>query len=85
QSMHTAKDSVIPHSSASPAERLQHKDSVHIATAAFYHITTLDTFDKKLIKLSGKLGNPLIKIDIPDILYQEDLFLSTQEEEASED
>lgn len=50
--------------------KLKHKDSIHIATAATYHITTLDTFDEALIKLSGKLGNPLIRIGVPDILYQ---------------
>jgi predicted nucleic acid-binding protein len=51
-------------------KKLKHKDAIHIATAATYHITTLDTFDEDLIKLSGKLGNPPIKIGVPDIPYQ---------------
>lgn len=50
--------------------RLKHKDAIHVATAAFHHISTFDTFDEPLIKLSGKLGNPLIRIGVPDILYQ---------------
>jgi len=62
-------------------KRLKHKDAIHIATAATYHITILDTFDEGLIRLDGKLGNPVIRIGVPDILSQGNLFSETEGEE----
>ena len=36
-------------------ESLQPKDAIHVATAVKHEIERFDTFDEKLIKLSGKL------------------------------
>ena len=45
------------------------KDAVHIATALRreVHIEQLDTFDRKLIGLSGRLGDPPLLIGKPEI------------------
>lgn len=48
--------------------------AIHLATAVRFQITTIDTFDKKLIKLDGKIGDPPIRIGPPDIPYQHTLF-----------
>jgi len=41
------------------------KDSIHVATAVQRKIPLINSFDKGLISLSGKIGNPLIKIEKP--------------------
>jgi len=54
------------------------KDAIHVATAIRYHITVLDTFDEPLIQLTGKLGNPPLRIgkpNVPILPTQEDLAL----------
>lgn len=45
------------------------KDAVHIATALRreVHIEQLDTFDRKLIGLSGRLGEPPLLIGKPEV------------------
>lgn len=46
------------------------KDSIHVATAVRAGIPHLDTFDAKLIKRSGKIGDPPIIIGRPDVPEQ---------------
>jgi len=55
---------------------LRPKDSIHIATALELKIPILDTFDDDLLKLDGKLGNPVLRIGKPNLAYQGDLGLS---------
>ncbi len=50
------------------------KDSIHVATALRAGLTVLDTFDDGLIKLSGKLGSPALKIGKPHMPSNLDLF-----------
>ncbi len=54
---------------------VQPKDSIHVATALFYEVPILNTFDRDLIKLSKLVGgNPSLTICEPDIVIQEGLF-----------
>lgn len=41
------------------------KDAIHVATALTYRLPELNTFDKNLLKLDGKIGDPALKIRIP--------------------
>lgn len=49
------------------------KDAIHVATAVVARLPVINTFDEKLIGLSGKLGDPLIKICHPHEPHQKDL------------
>lgn len=46
---------------------IQPKDAIHLATAIINRIPIIDTFDQYLIKLDGKMGNPLIRIGYPNM------------------
>ena len=59
---------------------LQQRDSIHVATALLRTIPKLHTFDEKLLKLDGKLGNPKLHICKPDIQGQMDLGALCEEE-----
>lgn len=63
---------------------LHPKDSIHVATAIRHRLKVFDTFDQNLMKLSGKLGNPPIIINEPDIAYQADLFVDTDKDQTDE-
>jgi predicted nucleic acid-binding protein len=54
--------------------RLRPNDAIHLATAIKHGIQVVDTFDEELIKLSGKLGDPPIRIGNPDRLVQTNIF-----------
>jgi predicted nucleic acid-binding protein len=45
---------------------LQPKDAIHVASAISQQVDILHTFDKDLLKLSGKVGNPPLKICQPE-------------------
>ena len=49
-------------------------DAIHIASAIFDGIPILNTFDRELLDLNGKIGNPPLEIIKPDINYQENFF-----------
>lgn len=53
---------------------VQPKDAIHLATALKLKMNIFDSFDGELIKLSGKFGDPLLRICEPDISYQEEIF-----------
>ncbi len=55
-------------------EGLKPKDSTHVATAVQSKVDVLETFDDGLIKLSGKVGNPLLPIRRPYFPNQLELF-----------
>jgi hypothetical protein len=55
-------------------EGLKPKDSTHVATAVQAKVDVLETFDDGLIKLSGKVGNPLLPIRRPYFPNQLELF-----------
>jgi predicted nucleic acid-binding protein len=61
------------------------KDSIHIATALQLGISIFDTFDDELMELSGKLGNPKLRIGHPDISYQEVMDLPQVSKNQKED
>lgn len=42
------------------------KDAIHVATALHLSVDALETFDEGLIKKSGKVGDPLLKIREPE-------------------
>lgn len=52
---------------------LSQKDAVHVATAVRWKLSRMDTFDKELIKQSGKFGDPPLIIGEPDLPIQFDL------------
>ncbi|HRN70672.1 MAG TPA: type II toxin-antitoxin system VapC family toxin [Candidatus Woesebacteria bacterium] len=59
-------------------QNVRPKDAVHLATASQVNnnirpIECFDTFDKDLIRLSNKIGNPTFKIAVPDVPFQEKL------------
>ncbi|MCA3633528.1 MAG: type II toxin-antitoxin system VapC family toxin [Methylobacterium sp.] len=51
------------------------KDAIHVATAIFLGVDALETFDADLIKKSGTVGSPLLKIRQPEAPRQGDLGL----------
>lgn len=53
---------------------LAHKDALHVATAVAVGCPILETFDKELIKLSGQIGDPPLRITEPSIPFQPTLF-----------
>ncbi len=52
---------------------LKPKDSIHVATALIQKIPELHTFDKYLLSLDSKYGNPPLKICEPYV-YQMEMF-----------
>jgi len=55
-------------------DKLKPKDAIHVASALKNRIQIFDTFDNDLISLNGQLGSPPLKITIPDIPYQGEMF-----------
>ncbi|GIU66755.1 hypothetical protein PsB1_0909 [Candidatus Phycosocius spiralis] len=51
------------------------KDAIHVATAISLSVEALETFDVDLIKKSGSMGTPLLKIRQPEAPHQGDLEL----------
>ncbi|MGB6063957.1 MAG: PIN domain-containing protein [Desulfomonilaceae bacterium] len=49
----------------------QPKDSIHIATAMKHKIPFFDTFDEELIRLSGTMSNPPMRIGKPNVIHHE--------------
>lgn len=49
---------------------VHHKDAVHVATADYIKSKHLDTFDRGLIDLSGRIGTPPILIGKPSLPYE---------------
>lgn len=43
------------------------KDACHVATATFFKMEKLHTFDKYLLKKSGQVGNPKLIIEEPSV------------------
>ncbi len=63
-------------------EGLRPNDSIHIATAIFYKIPKLHSFDERhFLKLNSKYGNPKLTICKPDIEYNEQLKIPNEHEE----
>jgi predicted nucleic acid-binding protein len=58
------------------------KDAVHVATALIYRLPELNTFDKHLLGLNGKVGDPTITIRIPHEPGQGKLELETSQEKG---
>lgn len=50
------------------------KDAIHVATAEFYSVPVLETFDADLIAKSGRVGVPPIEIRKPLLPKQGSLF-----------
>ncbi len=46
------------------------KDAIHVATALHLGIGILETFDEKLVRKSGTVGNPLLRIREPQSAAQ---------------
>ena len=47
-------------------EHLHPKDSIHVASALSQQVEILHSYDKDLLALDGKIGNPPLKISVPD-------------------
>lgn len=61
------------------AHGIDPKDAIHLATALRLNLPFMDTFDDKLISLSGKLGNPTkLVIGRPNIPHTPDMFPDTK-------
>ena len=55
---------------------LNPKDSIHVATASMTEdVDVLYTFDDDLLRLDGQLGEPSLRISIPDIPGQLSMFV----------
>ena len=55
---------------------LNPKDSIHVATASMTEdVDVLYTFDDDLLRLNGQLGEPSLRISIPDIPGQLSMFV----------
>ena len=50
--------------------RVQPKDAIHVATALDSDVEQFDTYDGKLIALSGTIGNPALIIGNPNLAEQ---------------
>ncbi len=46
------------------------KDAIHVSTAMHLEVDALETFDEGLLKKSGKVGDPLLKIRKPEAAKQ---------------
>ena len=55
-------------------ESLKPKDATHVATAIQAKVDVLETFDDGLLKLSGTIGDPLLRITRPYLPNQLELF-----------
>jgi len=64
------------------AHGLKPYDAIHLATALNLKLSTMDTFDEDLIRLSGKLGNPRLAIGHPHVLHTLDMFPDEKKEAA---
>ena len=53
--------------------KLKPKDSIHLSTAILCKVPVLNTFDRDLLKLNGKISKASIKICRPNIPYQTQL------------
>lgn len=51
------------------------KDAIHVATAIHLSVDAFETFDRDLIKKSGAVGDPLMKVREPEAPRQGDLEL----------
>lgn len=51
---------------------LKPKDAIHAATAIAHQVDELHTYDEHLLKLSGKVGFPPLKICEPEFKEKED-------------
>jgi len=61
------------------AHGVDHKDAIHVATALRLKLSVMDTFDDKLIGLSGKLGTPRLVIGHPCVPHTPDMFPDTKQ------
>ena len=64
---------------------LHPKDSLHVATAIRFKIPYLDCYDGPMTALSGKLGNPPLKIGPPAMPQKEFDFAGSEETDGEED
>ncbi len=44
---------------------LKPKDAIHVPSALFIGVDVLQTYDEYLLKLSGKIGSPALRIEAP--------------------
>jgi hypothetical protein len=58
------------------------KDAIHLATAIRLRLPCMDTFDDKLIGLTGKLGIPKLIIGHPSVPHTPDMFPDTKQQIA---
>jgi predicted nucleic acid-binding protein len=52
------------------------KDAVHVATAVFWQVPILQSYDSGLCKKTGLIGDPPLKIENPAYIGQGPLFMS---------
>jgi predicted nucleic acid-binding protein len=50
-------------------------DAVHVATAIFWKVPILHTYDDKLLKRDGLIGDPPLKIEKPSFVGQQNLLM----------
>lgn len=64
-------------------------DAVHVATAIFWKVPILHTYDEKLLKRNGLIGDPALTIEKPSFVGQPSLplieWLEGQEKENEEE
>ena len=70
----SARDMVWDH-------KIHPKDSVHVASALAAKVDVLNTFDRRLLRKSGKIGTPPLTIEEPTVAEPE-LNLEQPEDEA---
>ena len=60
--------------------KIHPKDSIHVASALAAKVAVLNTFDRRLIRKSGKIGAPTLIIEEPTVI-QAELDLEQPEDE----
>ena len=63
---------------------LSTRDAIHAATALRWNLTQMDTFDGGLLALDGKVGNPPLRISVPDLPQQLELPLTSTDADLDE-
>lgn len=60
-------------------------DAIHVATALFWKVPILHTYDKKLLNKNGLIGDPPLRIELPTWVGQARLLFESNGSEEMDD
>jgi predicted nucleic acid-binding protein len=61
------------------------KDAIHLATASYWNVPEFLTYERGLLNKDGKIGNPPLRINIPDWKGQPNLIASIKSSDKVSD